>query len=1020
MRISENCLARASRSNKVRKSTYSNLLKPSLVALAVAHSMSIATADAATIHVGGSDGSGCDLIGAIIAANTDSTSPDNSCVAGSGSDTIELLQDITLTEPWQGTSRGLPLVTSTITFNGNGHIISRDANAENFGFIGISGRGYIGSVNDVTLMNAAAPASDPEMATVINGAYELNNVEIINNSGAKLVDNDFSNWYLTVIDSRFENNRGTAISFNPTGFPYLDIQNTVITNNSGRAIDLLPNRGDFPTVTIGDSQISNNTADECVGFSAEANTLFLSIDNSTISNNTALNNGGAICLYDIPIYEGNYAFSLTLTNSTLSDNTAGGDGGAIFTYSKSFASVIVENSTVSNNSAAESGGAFAFLSFGPFTRFLSGYVPSVSYEVDTRAELNSVHSTIVGNSANNGGAIYTGDKGIVSLNLTNSIIAGNSATVAGSEIYNLSQSAFPADATVVSNNNVLGSSLESSFQAFSGFSPSATDITTTIDGNSPAMLDEIVGDLQDNGGATRTHALPIGSPAIDAGDLDVCINQPINALDQRGETRGEAGLCDIGAYELLDIISGLASISVDSVEVSEGDRKATLTLSLSSPQTERIPVDFQTVNGTATDGLDYTGRFGTMTFAPGQTQKVRILQLTDDNLSEATESFRMLLSNPVGATLEQAVGTITILDDDGLPTIRIKSANHSVKEGGSGSSRTIVFTVTLSSPQTERVSVDFQTVDETAIGDVDYQIRSGSMTFMPGQTSKIRAVKVLGDTEPENDETFRLVLNNPSINAVVDLEQANLVGTIIDDDNNALPKISIESADHSVNEGDSDNTREIVYTITLSSPQTEQVSVDYQTIDQSAVGGMDYESRSGSMTFMPGQVSKLRTIKVLNDFEAEADETFRFVLSNPSDNAVIDVEDANTIGTIIDNDNDNPLPKVSITSQRSEFYEGNIGVPFLIEMTSPTTEYVTVYFETRDVTAVAGEDYIRRSGAVGFRPGQVSKPISINLIGDTEIEPDETFKVVLTSSSDNALIDPNQSERVMTILNNDR
>ncbi len=54
----------------------------------------------------------------------------------------------------------------------------------------------------------------------------------------------------------------------------------------------------------------------------------------------------------------------------------------------------------------------------------------------------------------------------------------------------------------------------------------------------------LVGPLQDNGGATPTHALALNSPAIENGDNDLCL-----LIDQRGVSRPQGLSCDIGAYE---------------------------------------------------------------------------------------------------------------------------------------------------------------------------------------------------------------------------------------------------------------------------------------------------------------------------------------------------------------------------------------------------------------------------------------------------------------------------------------
>ena len=84
--------------------------------------------------------------------------------------------------------------------------------------------------------------------------------------------------------------------------------------------------------------------------------------------------------------------------------------------------------------------------------------------------------------------------------------------------------------------------------------PQATTVINSIieDGScntSALSVDPKLGPLADNGGPTKTHALYIGSPAIDAGDDTICANSPINNLDQRGEARPVGVHCDIGAYE---------------------------------------------------------------------------------------------------------------------------------------------------------------------------------------------------------------------------------------------------------------------------------------------------------------------------------------------------------------------------------------------------------------------------------------------------------------------------------------
>jgi hypothetical protein len=72
------------------------------------------------------------------------------------------------------------------------------------------------------------------------------------------------------------------------------------------------------------------------------------------------------------------------------------------------------------------------------------------------------------------------------------------------------------------------------------------------------VADPKLGSLQMNGGATQTHALLAGSPAIDAGPDAACVSNftgtPLT-VDQRGVPRPASTHCDVGAFELqADII----------------------------------------------------------------------------------------------------------------------------------------------------------------------------------------------------------------------------------------------------------------------------------------------------------------------------------------------------------------------------------------------------------------------------------------------------------------------------------
>jgi hypothetical protein len=112
-----------------------------------------------------------------------------------------------------------------------------------------------------------------------------------------------------------------------------------------------------------------------------------------------------------------------------------------------------------------------------------------------------------------------------------------------------------------------------------------------------------------------------------------------------------------------------------------------------------------------------------------------------------------------------------------------------------------------------------------------------------------------------------------------------------------------------------------------------------------------------------------------------------------------------------------PLPTLSINNVSAN--EGNSGTTaftFTVTLSAASASTVTVNFATADVTATAGSDYAAASGVVTFTPGQTTRTITVDVTGDTAVEPNETFLVNL-SAPVNATIATGQG--IGTIVNDD-
>ncbi len=229
------------------------------------------------------------------------------------------------------------------------------------------------------------------------------------------------------------------------------------------------------------------------------------------------------------------------------------------------------------------------------------------------------------------------------------------------------------------------------------------------------------------------------------------------------------------------------SLSVDDVKVTEGNAgtvDATFTVKLSGESAEDVTVKYATEDGTAKAGEDYTATSGTLTIPAGQTSGQIKVPVTGDTAFENDETFKLTLSEPQKATIQEnkgtATGTITADDSQAPPAVPTMSINDvRVAEGAAGTTPA-VFNVSLTVPTTASVTVRYATSDGTAKAGEDYTAASGTLTFAPGERTKTVSVPVTGDKRDEQDENFGLTLSNV-VNASL-ADKRTGIGTITDDE----------------------------------------------------------------------------------------------------------------------------------------------------------------------------------------------------------------------------------------------
>ena len=461
-----------------------------------------------------------------------------------------------------------------------------------------------------------------------------------------------------------------------------------------------------------------------------------------------------------------------------------------------------------------------------------------------------------------------------------------------------------------------------------------------------------------------------------------------------------------------------AAITIADVSVNEGTTnspQAMLTLSLSSPSSSAVTVDWRTVDRSATVAdRDYRAASGTVRFAPGQTSRTIAVTVVGDPTIEPDETFGIELSNPVGATLTRSTATCTIRNDDVVQAVipSITVSDTEVPERNTGRSDAS-FTVSLSAATNVPVTVAYATKNGTATADNrDYVPSSSRLTFQPGETTKNVAIGVLGDSRIESNETFMLVLMNP--------QGATLAGgigtaTIVNDDFLPTPLPAVSVTGGSVVEGGGGSETAVTFTVTLAGTSFSQVTVGYETVDGTAtVSDGDYRKQKGTLLFQPGETTKMVSVGVIGDSKAESDESFGLVLTKVT-GATIARAAGTATGTIIDDDTPPVLRIADVSVQEGD--AGTTPASFVITLNRPWTQAVTVNYATRDGSAtVANSDYVAATGLLTFAPGETSKTVAVNINGDITAEADETFVLVLSTPTNATLA---RTSGVATIRNDD-
>ena len=300
------------------------------------------------------------------------------------------------------------------------------------------------------------------------------------------------------------------------------------------------------------------------------------------------------------------------------------------------------------------------------------------------------------------------------------------------------------------------------------------------------------------------------------------------------------------------------------------------------PQSRTVTVSYATSDGSAKAGEDYVHKSGTLTFPGKETEKTVSVRLINDGVEDDGETFTLILSDALRATIADPVATGTIRNTE-LLTASFENVPES-HDGSTAFSLRVSFSEDLAAEGAVGKLGQALSLSGATRGTVSRVDERLDLYEFPVQPSGTDAVTVT--LSATTDCAANDALCTADGKALSQTLSATVAGPPV------TPALSV--ADASATEGSA-----VVFTVSLSPASTDQVTVAYATSGGTATSGTDFTASSGTLTFAANETSKTVSVATTDDTTDEENETFTLTLSSPT-NATLGT--ATATGTINDND----------------------------------------------------------------------------------------------------------------------
>lgn len=429
---------------------------------------------------------------------------------------------------------------------------------------------------------------------------------------------------------------------------------------------------------------------------------------------------------------------------------------------------------------------------------------------------------------------------------------------------------------------------------------------------------------------------------------------------------------------------------------TEDSTQITIDVELKNPDASAsTSVTVRVASGTtAAHDSDYKFVTTTLTWNAGSSGIMSVnVDLLEDAFTEGDENLILELINPTNNAIigVNSHDTITIIDDE-FSTVYFEKTSESHLESGG----IIKMAVKVKNPNINvGSSVEVAYYGGTASFGSDFYFASQTVTFPPNSTAtQFVDLDVKDDTTKESKETIIMYLMNPSMGQVMENEYDTI--NVIDDDGVA---VRFTSASGNLNE----KSGSYSFSVSIAKPDASNpTSVDVE-INGGTAGSGDYSYTKQTLTFPAGSsTNQTVNVSITDDTIKEGTETLTFILSNPTNGAVI-LSPSQFILNIEDDDSVTGLPKIAFASDTSSILEGQqASINLSINQAPASLVKASLSYSG---TALAGTHYNTPPATLNFPAGSASNQIlNITTKSDNQISGNKTVIITISGAGSLAVV----------------